>query len=807
VSVPPSAARPGGDAWTLVYEGYRPDEEGLREALCALGNGYFVTRGASSQSAADGTHYPGTYLAGGFNRLVSDVAGRDIENEDLVNLPNWLPLAIRIDDGPEVDLDAVEVHDYRQELDLRRGLLTRALVFEDAAGRQTELVERRLVSMAEKNLAAIELRLTPREWSGRLSIVSALDGTVINAGVPRYADLASQHLEPVSTGQPRPDTIALTVETTQSRIRIAAVARTRLSAGGEQVRSEGKASERAGHVALEFTVAARPGETLVVEKVVTLCSSRERGISEPGYAALTAVDHAAGFEALLERHVEAWDDLWRRCAIDVDDDHVGMLLHLHLFHVLQTASPHTVDLDAGLPARGLHGEAYRGHIFWDELYVFPFLTSVLPEVTRALLIYRYRRLPAAVWAAREAGLRGAMFPWQSGSDGREETQVMHLNPKSGRWLPDHSHIQRHVNLAIAYNVWHYYEVTADEVFLRLYGAEMLLQVARFLASLTSFDEERGRYVIRGVMGPDEYHDAYPWSDEPGLDNNAYTNVMTSWVLARAADALDRLPAQRRDELVRQLRLGDDELEQWRDISSGLFVPFLDDDIISQFEGYERLEEFRWDAYREKYGDIARLDRILEAEGDTPNRYRLAKQADTVMLFYLFSVGEVRTMLAGLGYDVEEEALRRTIDFYAARTSHGSTLSRVVHAWLLARDDPGASWALFLEALESDLVDIQGGTTREGVHMGVMAGTVDLVRRGYAGVEPGGGGVTVQPMVPPQIGRLRFSLLLRGTWLDVDLGADRRLTLTARDDGEADVKVTLSGREATLRPGESVREQA
>ena len=657
--------------------------------------------------------------------------------------------------------------------------------------------------MADKNLAALEVTLTARNWSGHVTFVSALDGSVVNAGVPRYLDLVSDHLEPVAASRPDPDTICLVVETSQSRIRIAEVARTRLKVGDDPAPVAAELTERTGYVGLVLPAAAQCGVPLTVEKTVVLCTSRESGISEPAYAALARLEDADDFATLFESHVEAWDAIWRRCTVDVgNDDHVGMLLHLHVFHVLQTVSPHTVDLDVGMPARGLHGEAYRGHIFWDELYVFPFLTSVFPEITRALLLYRYRRLPAAVRAARAEGFRGAMFPWQSGSDGREETQVVHLNPKSGRWLPDNSRIQRHVNVAIAYNIWRYYEITGDASFLRSHGAEMLLQIARFLTSLTSFDESCGRFVIRGVMGPDEYHDAYPWSDEPGIDNNAYTNVMTSWVIRRALDAFDRLPVLRRNELVRILRIDETELDLWRDISRRLFVPFLPDGVISQFEGYERLEEFEWDAYRARYGDIARLDRILEAEDDTPNRYRLSKQADALMLFYLFPVDEVQRLLAGLGYEVDEAALLRTVNFYAARTSHGSTLSRVVHAWLLARIDPGVSWSLFLEALESDLYDIQSGTTREGVHMGVMAGTVDLVRRGFAGVEPGDGLVSVDPRLLPQLATVRVLLLVGECWLDVGL-ANGQLTLSNRSSNEADVKVKLRGRKAVLGPGRSM----
>ena len=220
-----------------------------------------------------------------------------------------------------------------------------------------------------------------------------------------------------------------------------------------------------------------------------------------------------------------------------------------MFHLLQSASPHNVDLDAGIPARGLHGEAYRGHVFWDELFVFPVLTLRLPGLARALLRYRTRRLDAARRAARQAGHTGAMYPWQSGSDGREETQRVHLNPLSGRWLPDTSHLQRHVGLAVAYNIWQYYQATGDLEFLADHGAETMLEIARFFAGLADYDAARDRFRIRGVMGPDEYSTRYPGAAEPGIDDNAYTNVMTVWLLLRAQDVLDVLPATRRAELV------------------------------------------------------------------------------------------------------------------------------------------------------------------------------------------------------------------------------------------------------------------
>ena len=162
-----------------------------------------------------------------------------------------------------------------------------------------------------------------------------------------------------------------------------------------------------------------------------------------------------------------------------------LILRLHVFHLLQTVSPNSIDLDVGIPARGLHGEAYRGHIFWDELFIFPFLNFRIPDITKSLLHYRYRRLDQARWNARTSGFNGALYPWQSGSDGREESQTLHLNPQSGRWTPDNSSLQRHVNAAIAYNVWQYYQVTGDWEFLSFYGGEMILEIARLFASLAN----------------------------------------------------------------------------------------------------------------------------------------------------------------------------------------------------------------------------------------------------------------------------------------------------------------------------------
>ena len=244
-----SEATAGGaptlSGWTLAYEGFDPEQEPLREALCAVGNGFFASRGAAPESSADGVHYPGTYGAGLYNRLTSEVADRQVEDESIVNLPNWLPLTFRIDGGEWFDLSRVRLADYRQELDLRRAMLTRQIRFQDPEGRETTISQQRFVSMANPNLMALQMTLVPVNWSGRVTFCSALDGRVTNGGVRRYRGLASNHLVPIGAGAVDAETIVLEAATSQSHIRVAEAARTRLLRDGEAIRG-GRPGARAG---------------------------------------------------------------------------------------------------------------------------------------------------------------------------------------------------------------------------------------------------------------------------------------------------------------------------------------------------------------------------------------------------------------------------------------------------------------------------------------------------------------------------------------------------------------------------------
>jgi trehalose/maltose hydrolase-like predicted phosphorylase len=790
------------DGFLLAYDGFDPEAEGLREALTSTGNGYLCVRGAAEWEDADGVHYPGTYAHGGYNRETTILGGLPVLNEDLVNLPNWLVLQLRTEGGDVIRLADVDLLGYRHELDIRFATVSRYLSFRDHEGHETTLHSRRFVSMADPHHGGIEWTLVPQNWSGRVEVVTAIDGRVSNAGVARYRQLEGRHLNPVGPRTLGPEVIALKAETRQSNLYISQAARTRVFRGDRPVQVERRLYQMEDYIQQVLAFDVRHGEPIRVEKLVTFFTSRDPAVSDTLVKAATSVARHTDFGASFERHAAAWEELWRVCDVRVSgEESVQLLLRLHIAHVLQVCSRNTADLDAGLPARGLNGEAYRGHVFWDELYAFPFFNIRLPEVTRGLLMYRYRRVGEARAAAREEGFRGAMFPWQSGSDGTEETQRVHLNPVSGRWEPDLSRNQRHVNAAIFWNIWQYFQTTHDQAFLRDYGAEMMLSITRFWASIAHFNTERERYEIHGVMGPDEFHDKYPDAPRGGLRNNAYTNVMVAWLCDIADKLLALLPASRVEELRERLGIGDDELAVWRDMSRRMFVPFHDDGIISQFEGYEDLEELDWDAYRAKYGNIQRLDRILRAEGRDPNLYKVTKQADTVMLFFLFRDEELREVFGRLGYAYDAGTISRNVTYYDRRTSHGSTLSFVTHAGVLAAIDPESSWERLLVALRSDAEDIQGGTTKEGIHMGVMAGTLDLVQRSYAGTYISDGVLCFDPRLPNRLASLSFSMQFRETPIQLTLTRDRLTLALHAEGGSRSVRVAVRGDVRKLSVGD------
>jgi beta-phosphoglucomutase family hydrolase len=789
------------DGWSLAYDGLDPGDEKLRETLTTVGNGYMGVRGCFVGESASFFYYPGTYIAGIYNSVPSQVEGREIWNNDFVNCPNWLLIELRIGAGDFISPLAMELLSYKERLHMRQGTLQRTIVCKDQLGRITRIDSRRIVSMADPHMGAVSYEITPCNYTAPVTIRSSIDGNVTNQGVPRYRQLTSQHLELQDSGHTDSE-IHLLVRTTHSDYKIAMRARNRVLADGKEKSVHREYSQKGAKISEELTLRVTENIPLTLEKLVCVYTSLDAGVSDPVRSARDTLSGYKTFASLYTQHAKAWDRLWNRADIDIDGDRfVQRTLRLHIYHLLVTASPHNVHIDAGMPARGLHGEAYRGHIFWDELYILPFFDLHFPDIAKALLMYRYRRLDAARDYARENGYQGAMYPWQTCDTGGEETQEVHYNPESKSWGPDLSRRQRHVSIAVFYNIWQYVDLTGDKRFLHEYGAEVMFEIARFWSSIAEFDEGDQRYHIRGVMGPDEFHEKLPDTDEPGLTDNAYTNIMVVWLLERALDILDDLPAKVRRELE-ALGITAEERDRWADITRKMHVIITEDGIISQFEGYMDLDELDWDDYRQRYYSIHRMDRILKAEGDSPDHYKVAKQADTLMTYYVLPPDEVGRILRQLGHEVDDdiELLKRNYDYYEKRTSHGSTLSMIVHAVISTYfHAEELAWNWFLQAMRSDVFDTQGGTTTEGIHSGVMAGTVDAVRRYFAGIDISHEVPEIAPHLPAHWRNLRLKFQHRRIWYELDITPERvRIGAQSRSDRKIPVKVM--GRDLILEPG-------
>ncbi|WP_247236648.1 glycoside hydrolase family 65 protein [Telluribacter sp. SYSU D00476] len=755
--------------WSISYDHYDSVDEDRREALFALGNGFIVSRAAAPESTEDQVHYPGTYRVGCYNRLSTLIEGKEVENESLVNLPNWLPVSFRIAGGNWFSLEEADILAYRQELHMDKALLERKVRFKSREGMIFSLHEKRFVSMAQEHLMVLQQEISAENWSGTIEIRSGLDGAVQNNNVARYRPFNKRHLQTISTSRIGTECLGLIARTVQSGIDITLQARTRLLRQGQPLSCQRTVESDTDSIYESLLAELKEGESVVVEKVAALYTSHDMAITDCREAAQKALSQAQDFEALLEAHCMAWKKLWHHCRLDLQPKDQLPYFRLHMFQILQNISPHTADLDVGVPPSGWQGEEYHGQIFWDEMFIFPFLAYRFPTIARSLLLYRYRRLDAARKLASQAGYRGAMYPWRSASSGREETPLLQYNLYSGHWMEDFTYRQHHIGAIIAYSISNYVEVTGDKSFFAEYGAEMLVETARFWASLAQYNPNTDRYEIRGVVGPDEHHTHYPDActeveEEMGIDNNSYTNVMAAWTLMRAGQMYHLLTEQQQLDLREKIRLSTDELEQWKKISSRIRLVFLPNGTLDQFEGFSDLQDFDMDAFRQKWG-AQRIDWRLEAEGDDINRYKASKQADTSLLLYLFTPVELQRIMQLMGYDISLNQLKDTIDNQIKHTANESSLSRIIHAGALAHFDPDASWKLFEKAQQIDLSPLEDDDSSEGIHLGSMGGTLGVLQHHYAGIEVQEDTLCFNPSLPSAFKEVSLDLLFRGVKLE------------------------------------------
>ncbi len=656
--------------------------------------------------------------------------------------------------------------------------------------------------MTNPHMIGLSYEITPLNFSDTITIRSSLDGNIINDGVARYRQLNQQHLVPIEQGG-EGDTSFLVMKTSQSDIRIALAAKHFVSSVNSNINPVFKSCIDASSVATEFEIDAQQNSSVKIRKLVSIYTSQKWDCENPRTDAINDLNSGDKYELLKSESAEVWKKIWDKIDIQIEGDRLAQkLLRMHLYHLMVSFSPNNKNYDASVTARGLHGEAYRGHIFWDEIFILPLYNIHFPEVAKSALMYRFNRLDAARSYAKEHGYEGAMFPWQSGSDGREETQVVHLNPVTGRWGPDFSSFQRHVSLAIAYNVWQYFHVTNDVEFMEKYGAEMFFEICRFWASKAIIADKSGRYSVKNVMGPDEFHEKYPGTDEGGLKDNTYTNLMVVWSFRKANQILNKISAKAKLKIFNNIQITDNEILKWNDIASKMNI-VIEDNILAQYEGYFDLEELDWQYYREKYENIYRMDRILKSEGKSADNYKVAKQADTLQTFYNLEEQDVTEMLENLGYKLSGDYLSENLKYFLKRTSHGSTLSRVVHAQLANMiNNKKLSCDLYKDALTSDYADVQGGTTGEGIHAGVMAGTVLIAFQSFAGLNLKSDIVKINPHLPDHWRSISFKFGFKNVQFNCFVNQNH-IRIKQSNQEEKKINIYVNEKAITLSPDSEI----
>jgi kojibiose phosphorylase len=390
-------------------------------------------------------------------------------------------------------------------------------------------------------------------------------------------------------------------------------------------------------------------------------------------------------------------------------------------------------------ARALTGDIYKGHVFWDtEIFLLPFYTFTWPAAARAMLMYRYHTLPAARTKAESLGYRGALYAWESADTGEETTPPFALGPQR-QIIPIHNGVrEHHISADIAYAIWQYWQATRDTSFLLEAGAEILLETARFWASRAQLEDD-GRYHIRGVIGPDEYHD--------DVDDNAYTNVMAAFNIECALKIARLLKQRQRDRwesLRARLTLDAEEMAHWGEVQARLITGLNPETgLFEQFAGFFSLENIDLKAFT---GRTAPMDVVLG-----PERTRLSqvvKQADVIMLLIL------------LGHRYEPRIHETNFDYYEPRTGHGSSLSPPAHAVLAARlGRVELAKQLFDETAAIDLDDTMGNAAG-GVHIGALGGLWQAAILGFAGLQLENVGIRLEPHLPPSWRRMSFPVQWR-----------------------------------------------
>jgi trehalose/maltose hydrolase-like predicted phosphorylase len=746
--------------WLLVDEGLTLAREHETESLFSIANGYIGSRGSLAEGSP--LSAPATFAAGIFEEL--NIPG---SVPQLMALPDWTGVRIWIDDQP-LTMQQGQVLEHRRILDFRRGMLWREWRHKDPKGRVTRVLSFRLASLADRHLLLHSAALTAENYSAVVRFESSMQATAAEVSLlaPEWKarkDAERANILPLALRVPGRDTIVVFSLTSQLEH----------SAHGTGCRAVQMYADR---IMEHCEVEIQAGAHCHLHRILSVFTSRDGGD-----AFERSVDHLRKIAprpivASVQAHAAAWESCWNTADVEIEGDpSLQQALRFAVYHLISAANPDDPRVSIG--ARTLSGPGYKGHVFWDtEIYMLPFFIFTHPPSARALLEYRYHTLEAARRKAHAFGFRGAMYPWESADTGDETTPktIIALNGEILK-VPN-GELEIHITADIAYAIWQYWQSTGDDEFFVRYGAEIILESARFWASRGVIEPDDS-YHFRHVIGPDEYHE--------NVDDDAYTNLMARWNLrhgARSAKLLQDCWPERWQELVARVQFTDEEICSWQKLADATFIPFDPKTFLyEQFSGYFNKESIDLKKFEPR---SAAMDTILGH--DRIQQTNVIKQADVVLAAFL------------LWDEISAEVQAANFRYYEPRTAHGSSLSPSIHALIAARlRDNSCAQVYLKQAAEIDLGNNMGNAAG-GVHAASLGGLWQAMVFGFAGFRPSQDGVSFAPNLLPQWQRLSFPLQWRGREMRTSI---EQKSVRVSSDGEEPLKLRLEdGPEVIANPG-------
>lgn len=750
--------------WRLDQRGFDASRRARDETLFALANGALGVRGGFEEQ---GSPTDGCFLAAAFERNAihyhERLAGFARNTDTRVPVAEGKRIRIRL--GEEwLDPEQATWEDFERELDLRHGVMRRRLRLRTASGQTIEIQAERVVPFSEPALLAIRYRVVAVDYDGPITLVSSIESggkAAAQGDDPRIGAGGGEGLLTVGSGGD--GHVAWLAQRAPHRgFELTCGQHHRLIEGGLSAAAIEVGAER---VEQRFHASMRSGDAVALEKFVAYV---HEGESEQRRAILSRQLQQAvqsGFDVFADVQSTTLQRFWQQAGLSVSGDaSAEQALRFNLFHLLQSAGRNGVD---GTAAKGLTGEGYEGHCFWDtEAFVLPVMAFTAPEVARAMLHYRFRTLEAARAHAREMNHPiGALYPWRT-IDGGECSA--HYPSGSAAY---------HINAAVAYGIGLYLDASDDVEFLAEAGAEMLFETARIWPQVGHFNPRRGgRFCIHEVTGPDEYTTL--------VNDNFYTNRMAQRHLQRAVSAWHRLRDEHPEtlaDLSRRIALDPAEIELWARAADAMYLPY-DEDQGVYAQDDEFLDKPRW-PFPPAAGEHRPL--LLDYHPLTLYRHQICKQADVVMAL----------VLAGDGLDPRRK--RRSFDYYEAVTTHDSTLSAPVFGILASEvGHADKAWRYFDASVRVDLDDLHRNTDH-GVHMAAMAGSWLGLTQGFAGLRVEQGRLCFAPIVPEAWQGYGFNLRWRDCVLRVEVDRDG---VRYRLDEGAELGIMHAGQPLVLSPG-------